>query len=234
MPSYRNSEAGRQRLVTLAGRQSFVFSGFLTTGLVLVFTYKYGLEMIREIWWLFAAIGTLLATAYYFGQRRQVQKLTQALTVTLEDDALTVDNGPTRLSIAPHEVTAFGYIKEGIKIRGRDLNHLFVLYRDLEDFPDLQSRLEQWVPAHIPRTSAGSQFGYLLWAAILAPLAVLLAAFAIPNAALNLAAALLLAGCVIWLWRSPAVPVSTKRLLLIAILPIWSFLQRAYIFFNLP
>ena len=234
MPSYRYSEAGRQRLITLAGRQSFIFSGAIVTGVGLIFTYKYGVEFIREAGWIFTTLGALLAAAYYFGQRRQVRKVAQAVLVTLDDEALSIDNGPVRLSIAPHEVTAFGYIKEGIKIRGRDLNHLFVLYRDLENFDDLQSRLEQWVPAHIPRTNTGARFGILLWAAILVPLAVMLAAYAIPNAALNLVAAILLAGCLIWVWRSPATPVNTKRLLLIAILPIWSYLQRAYAFFQQP
>lgn len=224
MPVYRYTEAGRRRLVTLAGRQSFILSGAVTAGVTLVFLFKDGRELVQEGWWLFATFGAIIATANYFSQRKRVRAVAEAVVITLDDDALIVDNGPVRLSITPAEVTSFGYIKEGIKIRGRDLSHLFILLKDLENFDDLQARLEQWVPAHIPRDRGGATFGLLIWAAMLAPLALMLAALALRIPVLNYIAAATLAAVAIWAWRSPATPPKSRPYLLLVLLPIFGLL----------
>jgi hypothetical protein len=238
MPVYRYSQDGLRRMVTRAGRQSFIFSGTIVAGAVVATGFSSGWYAVREMWQFLAVLGGIVAALYYFGHTRKVRKVGQSLSLALAADSLTVSSSQLTLVIPREEVTAFGTIKEGLHLCGRDLNHLLILQRELENFDDLHARLEEWVPASVPRTHRGPAFGYSLWAVILGPVALMFAALSVNDpirgAILSLTAAAVLLGVIAWAWLSPVLPAKAKWFSLVALLPILSLLNRVYLLLAQP
>ncbi len=164
---------------------------------------------------------------------RKTRSLVESTEFEIDGEELTARNSQVSITIRREEVVELRYLRDGILVRGTDVNQTVQLKPELEQFDELVLQLEDWVPPEAPRIQSSSSMNTWIVGLVLANLGLFVAAFSteIPSIAVPccIAEAILLVLCIVWVWRSKWANPKLKRLMLASLFPAVSLLGRAYL-----
>ena len=232
MPVYRYSAEGIERIARKARSQSLMTNGVaLAAG---IFVASIGMpEEIRLPGVAFATVG--FGALLYWTHRRAVDKVRQAARSAefeIEGEQLTARVPTVSAAIQRNEVSKVRYLQDGILVCGRTLDQSVQLKPELEQFEELTRRLEEWVPAGVPRVRTPGTVTRWSSLLVLFSIGLLVVGVTVQNPAIAIPCcvgeAILLAACVFWIWRSKIASRKIKWTMLIALVIAASLLSRAY------
>ena len=209
----------------------------MTNGVALaagIFVASIGMpEEIRLPGVAFATVG--FGALLYWTHRRAVDKVRQAARSAefeIEGEQLTARVPTVSAAIQRNEVSKVRYLQDGILVCGRTLDQSVQLKPELEQFEELTRRLEEWVPAGVPRVRTPGTVTRWSSLLVLFSIGLLVVGVTVQNPAIAIPCcvgeAILLAACVFWIWRSKIASRKIKWTMLIALVIAASLLSRAY------
>jgi hypothetical protein len=179
------------------------------------------------------------ALTFWPGRRsgENARKLAASTEFEINGD-LTSRSSISSTTIPKEGVTELRYLKDGILVRGKDLQQTLLLKAELDGFEDVVKQIEEWTPARVPRVRSWASISVWLVPLVVANLAVYVVAMtsekqliAIP---LSIAEVSILVSSIIWVWRTNGLGRWLTWQMLIGLVPAISLLRRAYLLWIQP
>jgi uncharacterized membrane protein YdbT with pleckstrin-like domain len=179
------------------------------------------------------------ALTFWAGRRsgEKARKLAASTEFEINGD-LTSRSSISSITITKDEVTELRYLKDGIVVRGKDLQQTVFLKAELGGFKDVVRSIEEWTPARVPRVRSWASISVWLVPLVVANLGLFVIAMssesqliAIP---LSIAEASILVSAIIWVWRTNGLGRWLKWQMLIGVVPAISLLVRAWLLWTQP
>jgi len=182
-----------------------------------------------------------MVAALFWSRWRIAQKLREgvrSLEFELDGDELSGRGARTSTTIRREEVTRLRYMKDGILVSARNPRRTLHVKSALAQYDELASMIEQWAPAGVSRIRSSTSFASWVTLAIFANIGLLFVGALVEKPVIAIpccvAEAIILVGCVVFVWRSKAAERRLKWQVLIAVVPAISLLARAWSLFKHP